>query len=116
MSDTPKIDKIIEDHCRSYTYKYYGFFATHYHKGIKCWVVGAVNLENGQTTERHYNEKGYANGEHAKHEAQKYWDELKYGLIRPPTDEERATDEALLECWNEAARRARASLEQRFLN
>jgi len=109
-------DKLIEDHCRSYTYKYWGFYATHYHGGIKCHVVGAVNLETGHTIERHYNERGYANGDHAKHEAQKYWEELKEGLERKPTDEERQTDERLLETWEESVRISREMLKHRLLN
>jgi len=109
-------DKLVEDSVRSYTYKYWGFYAVHYHQGIKCYVVGAVNLENGQTTERHYNERGYVNEEHAKHEAEKYWEELKEGLARKPTDEERATDERLLDAWEESCRISREMLKHRLLN
>lgn len=104
---------IIEDFQLSHTAKYWGFLGTHYHAALKCWIVGAVNTEDGNTTSRHYNERGYVNELHAKHEAEKYWEELKAGLARTPTAEERETDEGLLECWNEAARRSQDLLRGR---
>ena len=97
---------IIEDHCLSYTAKYWGFLGTHYHEGIRCWMVGAVNTENGITTARHYNAKESVNETLAKHESHAAWEELKAGLTRKPTEEERATDAALLDAWNESARRS----------
>lgn len=97
---------IIEDYVLSHTAKYWGFLGTHFHQGCKCYVVGAVNTEDGLTTTRHHNEKGYSNELHAKHTAQEYWETLKAGLRRAPTEEERQTDQELLDCWNEAARRS----------
>lgn len=97
---------VIEDHQLSYTGKYWGFFGTHFHQGIKCWQVGAVNTEDGVTTSRHYNERITVNEILAKKTAQKYWEEFKEILHHKPTEEERATDQALLEAWNDSARRS----------
>lgn len=95
---------IIEDYALSFTGKYWGFLGSHFHAGIKCWQVGAVNTETGETTARHYNEKETVNETLAKHEAHKAWEELRAGLQRKPTAEERHIDEQLLEAWNESAR------------
>jgi len=98
---------IIEDYVLSHTAKYWGFLGKHYHAGILCWVVGAVNTEDGVTTARHYNEKETVNASLAKHEASEAWEELKQVLKRAPTEEERQTDARLLEAWEESARRSR---------
>jgi len=98
---------IIEDHVLSYTAKYWGFFGSHYHEGRKCYVTGAVNTEDGVTTTRHYNERMCTNEQLAKYAATEAWEELKEGLSRKPSDEERETDERLLEVWEESARRSK---------
>lgn len=95
---------IIEDYVLSYTAKYWGFLGTHFHQGIKCWVVGAVNTETGTTTARHYNEKETVNDLLAKKTAQDYWEQVKATLTRKPTEEEQELDQQLLEAWNESAR------------
>jgi hypothetical protein len=103
---------IVEDYVLSHTGRYWGFYGYHFHAGIKCWVVGAVNTESGETTTRHYNEKETVNATLAKHEASEAWEELKAGLKRAPTEEERKTDERLLEAWEEAARRSAESAKR----
>lgn len=107
---------IIEDHCLSYTAKYWGFYGTHFHESRKCFVVGSVCTEDGVTTSRHYNERNSVNELLAKTEAQKYWEELKAGLERRPTEEERQLDARLLEAWDESARRSRASVNHKRLD
>jgi hypothetical protein len=74
----------------SYTGKYLGFYGTHYEKGILCYVVGAVNRQDGVITARHYNAKieGCINEEHAKAESRKEWNKLFFGLVRKPSDED----------------------------
>lgn len=95
---------VIEDFQLSYTGKYWGFLGTHFHEGRKCWQVGSVNTETGETIARHYNERNHANETLAKHEAQEYWEELKAGLARKPTEEELQQDKQLLEAWEESAK------------
>jgi hypothetical protein len=116
MSNWKKPPCIIEDHVLSYTAKYWGFLGTHFHEGRKCWLVGAVNTEDGTTTARHYNEKETVNETLAKHEAQEAWEELKAGLARRPTEEERETDQRLLEAWEESARISQAMVRSQRLN
>jgi hypothetical protein len=78
----------------SYSGKYLGFYGTHYHKGIFCYVVGAINKLNGEITARHYNEKqdGCVNQEHAAAASQKAWNEFFAGLVRKPSDEDLEAD------------------------
>jgi len=104
MSNASKVPAIIEDHCLSYTAKYWGFYGTHWHSGVKCWLVGAVNTENGSTTIRHYNERVSVNEDAARSVSALEWETLKEGLTRPPTEEERDIDRQLLEAWEDAER------------
>jgi len=78
----------------SYSGKYLGFYGTHYHKGIMCYVVGAVDKQNGKITTRHYNEKieGNVNEEHAKASCLKAWQKFSAGLVRKPSDEDMEAD------------------------
>jgi hypothetical protein len=77
----------------SYSGKYLGFFGSHYEKGSLCYVVGAVNRQDGEITARHYNEKtGNVNIEHAKAAAQKAWQEFFAGLVRKPSDQDAEAD------------------------
>lgn len=101
----------------SYSGKYLGFFGTHYEKGILCYVVGAVNKQNGMTTARHYNEKieGNVNAEHAKSQAQRAWQEFFAGLVRKPSDEDLDADTSKqIEQWFETyERRLQEGLRKR---
>lgn len=116
MSYRHKVPYMVNDKCLSHTFKYMGFYATHFHEGIKCYVVGALNLENGQVIARHYNEKETVNELLAKKESREAWEELKEGLERKPTAEESATDQALLEAWEESARRSKAMATKRSID
>jgi hypothetical protein len=107
---------IIESYCLSYTAKYWGFLGSHSHEGLKCWLVGAVNTETGETVARHYNEKESVNELLAKKEAFEAWEELRGGLERKPTAEERDLDSQLLAIWNESARRSRLLSSKRGPN
>lgn len=101
----------------SYSGKYLGFFGTHYEKGIFCYVVGAVNKQNGQITARHYNEKvpGTVNQEHAKAGATKAWNEFFAGLVRKPSNEDMDADATKqVEQWFETyERRVQEGLRKR---
>lgn len=91
----------------SYTGKYRGFLGTHYHSGVSCWVVGAINKTDGEITAAHYNEKqtGAINATHAKAEAQKRWANFSAVLLaKPQTDE---ADKALEHWYDQFQQRMR---------
>lgn len=83
------IDKVI-----SFTGRYMGFYGTHYHAGHFCRVVGASDKTDGVVLARHYNTQISLNEELAKHAAEKLWEELKAGLIRPPAEGEDESSDA----------------------
>lgn len=101
----------------SYTGKYLGFYGTHYEKGILCFVVGAVNKQNGEITARHFNERVYGcvNEAHAKAASQKAWQEFFAGLVRKPSDEDLDADTSKqIEQWFETyERRLQEGLRKR---
>lgn len=79
----------------SYTGRFLGFYATHYHEGHFCHVVGAVDKHDGMVTARHYNTMISINEELAKHAATKCWEELKEGLGRKPAEGSDTSDRQL---------------------
>lgn len=91
----PKL--IIEQHCLSWSNKYWLYLGRHYHEaGKDCWVVGAQNTVTGLSTERHYNELFGAKD--PKGEALIFWHTFHEKMTAAPIEEEK--DEALKEFEN----------------
>jgi hypothetical protein len=82
----------ILERCVSYTGKYMGFYGTHFHKGIICYVVGVVNKQDNTITARHYNENKSVNEAHAKAACIKAWQQFSAGLVRKPNDQDADAD------------------------
>lgn len=88
----PKL--IVEQHCLSWSNKYWIYLGRHYHEaGKDCWVIGAQSTVTGQSTERHYNTAFGAKD--PKGEALVFWHTFHEKMIQPPESEEK--DEQLKE-------------------
>lgn len=108
LVDFKKPPYVVLDGVVSYTGKYYGFLGTHFEKGIICYVVGAINKQDGSTTCRHYNEhNGCVNPEHAKSSATKTWNDLRAGLVAKPRNPDESGSAELTQWFEVYERRIR---------
>lgn len=107
LLDFKKPPYIILESIVSYTGKYKGFLGSHYHAGVLCHVVGAVNKLDGSITVRHYNEKisPHVNQEAAKHAATTYWKSFQAILVNKPQHPEE--DEQLKQWFDRYSTRMR---------